>query len=307
MPARFHRRRVLTHEDFMRFGGVEPAKKPKRRGKLPSLEDVQRARWGKTTTMQISTEVLTVLSGLEIAGNTIKMQKLERGLYLKVDAVLKEMGGTWNRKAQAHVFAVDPSPIVEQVLTVGEITTAKDLGFFRTPQPLAKRLVELADVRPGHVVLEPSAGDGAIVRELIAVDAGVFAIERDDQRRRQLFSMARECLTLAVAHEVTDFMEYETDEPFDRVVMNPPFCKVGLGDHLDHVHHAFSMLVPGGVLVSVLPAGVKFRTDKRHREFREWCAEEVPDASMIFQDLPEGAFKESGTGVRTVLLRLVKR
>lgn len=300
---RFHRRHVLSHEDFMRFGGVEPAKKPKR-SKLPSLEDVQRACWGKTTTMQISTEVLTVLSGLDIVGNTIRMAKLERGLYLKVDAVLKEMGGKWDRKAQAHLFSTDPTPIVEQVLTVGEITTAKDLGFFRTPQPLAKRLVELADVRPGHVVLEPSAGDGAIVRELLAHDAGVFAIERDDQRRRQLFSMAREHLTLAVAHEVTDFMEYETDEPFDRVVMNPPFCRVGLGDHLDHVHRAFSMLVPGGVLVSVLPAGVEFRSDKRHREFREWAFEEGSPTTII--ELPDNSFKESGTGVRTVVLKMAK-
>lgn len=257
--------------------------------------------------MQISNEVLGVLSSLEISGNTITMPKLERGLYLKVDQVLQAMGGKWNKKMKAHIFSGEPAPLVEQVLALGEVTTHKDLGFFRTPPALAHRLVQMADVRPGHVVLEPSAGDGAIVEALVAVEASVVCVERDKGRRMGLFSrVALDWLTVTISLPPLDvadddFMEYRPIEPFDRVVMNPPFLKVGLGDHLDHVRHAFGMLVPGGVLVSVLPAGVMFRQDRRHREFLEWTL-----AGSSIQALPDGSFKASGTSVRTVVLRLVK-
>lgn len=264
--------------------------------------------------MQISNEVLSVLSTLEIEANAVKMCKLERGLYLKVNQVLEACGGKWNRKQQAHVFDSDARERIEVVLATGEITTAREVGFFRTPQPLARRLVEMADVRPGHLVLEPSAGDGTIVQELLRVEAAVWALERDDRRREQLIAKTSAAQTVAIVIAPTvgydDFMAYDPIEPCDRVVMNPPFRKVGLGDHLDHVRHAFSMLVPGGVLVSVLPQGVLFRQDKRHREFREWVidAGALPPAGEYvgLTELPDDSFKESGTSVRTCVLRMVK-
>jgi predicted RNA methylase len=256
--------------------------------------------------MRVDNEVLAILSSLEIEGPFVKMAKMERGLYLKVDKVLEACGGKWDRRAKAHLFDGDARERIEQVLALGEVTTNQDLGFFATPPELARQLVEMADVRPGHVVLEPSAGDGAIVDAILEREAGVFAIERDDRRREALIQRVFRALTLAVVVHPTygydDFMEYQPSEPFDRVVMNPPFCKVGLGDHLDHVRHAFSMLVPSGMLVSVMPTGIQFRQDRRHREFREW----VIGSGGSIQTLPEGSFKSSGTGVNTCVVRMRK-
>ena len=50
-----------------------------------------------------------------------------------------------------------------------ETTTARD--FFPTPAPLADRLVELAGIKPGAVVLEPSAGGGNIVAAVLEAGA----------------------------------------------------------------------------------------------------------------------------------------
>ena len=256
--------------------------------------------------MQVSNDVLAVLSSLEIDGPFVKMAKMERALYLKVDKVLEACGGKWDRRAKAHLFDGDAGERIEQVITLGEVTTAKDLGFFATPPELAEYLVELADVRPGHIVLEPSAGEGAIVDAILRREAGAWVIERDATRRQKMLARLPENITLAVVSPPTvgaeDFMEYDPIEPFDRVVMNPPFCKVGLGDHLDHVHHAFGMLVPDGMLVSVMPAGVQFRQDKRHREFREW----VVESGGAIQSLPAGSFKTSGTNVNTCVIRMRK-
>ena len=83
--------------------------------------------------------------------------------------------------------------------------------------------------------------------------------------------------------------------------MNPPFCKVGLGDHLDHVQRAYDMLVPDGVLVSVLPASVTFRQDRRYAGFRDWVL-----ANGEITPLPANSFKASGTNVNTVVVKMTK-
>jgi hypothetical protein len=115
--------------------------------------------------------------------------------------------------------------------------------------------------------------------------------ERVDEKLRPLYLLKGDCMTA------------ELKAPMHRVVMNPPFKRCGLGDHLDHVRWAFNQLGDEGVLVSVLPAGVIFRQDTRHKEFRAWCASQYQHR---FQDLPAAAFKASGTMVRTVLLKLEK-
>lgn len=132
------------------------------------------------------------------------------------------------------------------------------------------------------------------------VGAIVTALEADAERRDYLVAEVLKSHDTLVAYH--DFIDYRGPSPkFDRVVMNPPFCKSGRGDHIDHVHHAYAMLKPGGVLVSVLPAGVSFRKDSRYRQFREWLL-----GSGTIEPLPEGSFSESGTNVNTVVARIVR-
>ena len=53
---------------------------------------------------------------------------------------------------------------MEQILLTGDIVIPKDeLTTSTTPPDVVDRLMELADVRPGMLVLEPSAGQGAIM------------------------------------------------------------------------------------------------------------------------------------------------
>jgi len=87
---------------------------------------------------------------------------------------------------------------------------------------------------------------------------------------------------------------------FDRVVMNPPFS--GRAD-IAHVRHAHSFLRPGGRLAAIMSNGVAFREDRLAREFREFVAAN----DGVISPNPDGAFLESGTGVRTVTVVLEKR
>lgn len=244
---------------------------------------------------KIDENVMSVLSTVKTEGPLAFLPgQLDRATYVKVDEVLKSLGGKWNRGKKAHVFSEDAASLIDNAIVLGQITTKKDTGFFPTPEPLAERLVAEAGVREGFVCLEPSAGSGNIVRALLAAGAGVVAIERDEKMRRDLSPM---CVTLAY----DDFMEIQDPKAeFDAIVMNPPFYKIGLGDHLDHTMLAFSLLKPESHLRSILPNSVVFRQDARHTAFRAW----VEERGGSFEKLPDNTFRESGTGVSTVVLRM---
>jgi predicted RNA methylase len=243
--------------------------------------------------VKIGDDVLAVLSAAEIDGSLVRITggQLERKLYQRVDAVLVELGGKWNRRSRAHVFAGDPSDRLDAVINAGEITTARDLGFFATPAWLAKRVIERAEVRPGMRALEPSAGEGALALEARAAGATVLCVEIDERRAAALDALEFTTVT-------GDFLDCDPERygPFDRVVMNPPFARQA---DVAHVTRAFGMLKPGGRLVAIMSAGTSFRQDRKATEFRE-----LVESHGSLEPLPEGAFAESGTGVRTVLVTL---
>jgi hypothetical protein len=262
--------------------------------------------------MNVSNEVLAVLGEMEFEGTLARfpaaLGQLDRKLYQATDKVLQACGGKWNRARKGHIFTngSDARALVELVLTTGTVQTNADLGFFPTPPLLARDLVELADVKPGMRCLEPSAGEGAIVLALQEAGGIVTAIERDQKRRLYLLEHVLKSRDTLVDY-CDDFMKFatlgnpSTEKPFDRAVMNPAFLKCGLGDHINHVKHAYSLLADDGILVSVMPASIRFRDDKRHREFRSWFS-----SRGDIEDLPDDSFRESGTRVRTCTLRLVK-
>ena len=114
---------------------------------------------------KINNALLPVLDSVQIDGNVVRLaQQLDRPTYVAVNKVLESIGGKWNRKAKGHVFNMDPAEILEEVILTGEYSSKKqDFGFFETPPELAKKVVELADIRPGMSILEPSAGRGALL------------------------------------------------------------------------------------------------------------------------------------------------
>lgn len=253
-----------------------------------------------TATQPIPPHVMTVLTDGRTDGNRyfLPARTLDRKLYEDVDKVLVALGGKWNRSAKAHVFT-DASRL-ETALTTGTFADPKTLSFFATPPQVVKRLVGIAGVERGHRCLEPSSGEGAIVRELAAVTGSdnVVAIEADPHRS----ASTRE----QVATLTGDFLscDPETFAPFDRVVMNPPFTTPGHPRaDIEHVRHAMRFLRPGGVLAAVMSSGVQFRDDRMAREFRDWL--DAHDGRII--SVPDEAFRESGTLVRTVIVRAEAR
>lgn len=242
----------------------------------------------------ISTTVLAVLSRGHCRGTLYLLPEgqLDRTLYAGVNKVLEALGGKWNRKLGGHVFAADCEPLIENAIETGTYTDhKKELGWFPTPDRLAARLVSLADVQPGMTVLEPSAGEGAIVEHLFSGGPSkVYAVELDTHRCEKLI---RKFPTLVVMRG--DFLTAPIPERFNRIVMNPPFAKRA---DVHHVNHAYSLLADGGRLVAIMSAGIKFREDKLTRDLRERC--------RSIEELPAGSFKAAGTEVNTCIVILEK-
>ncbi len=242
--------------------------------------------------MKISNDVLAALSAADTEGsNLILASQMDRAMYAKVNKVLEAAGGKWNRKLKAHVFDGDAAERMEQILITGEVVVTKDdFDFFPTPSPLVHKLMVLAEILPGMKCLEPSAGLGAIANEMQR-NGIVTCIEANPEMVRELTKMGMD----AVAK---DFLSCTLENMrvtwFDRIVMNPPFSK---RRDIHHVMHALKFLRPGGRLVAVMSAGVKFREDALAKGFRAMLARS-PGSRIIDND--PGAFKSSGTMVNTV-------
>lgn len=257
---------------------------------------------------RLSSEALEVIGKMNVEGATAFLPpgQLDRKLYVEVNKALEALGGKWNRKSQGHVFDDDPEEAIAGVVNNGGFTDRKqELGFFETPAALAQQLVESLDLQDGHRVLEPSAGNGRILEAIINHPArtNITAVEIDPARKSLLtahFEMTYNGSGMLI---VEDFLKVKPSPTllFDRIAMNPPFAKQA---DIDHVTHALSHLKPGGRLGAIMSASVKFRTNKKTTEFKALLEEQT---EFDISSLPEGTFKESGTGVNTVMLLLTKK
>ncbi len=250
-------------------------------------------------TTDISPEALAVLNAgtynAEKKLFTLPPGQLERPLYEAVAKVLSNCGGVWSKKQAGFLFAEDPTEKLGLATSTGTITnTKKALQQFFTPPELATQLVELADIQPGDFVLEPSCGNGAILKAILDSGrdfGGLTAVEIDE-------TAAGEARKLLEAAWDEDFALYQDDflkmrfkkGDFQRIIMNPPFS--GNRD-IEHVEQALKWLAPGGRLVAVMWPNVE------RRKFRDLVGR-YP-RHQVFNNAP-GAFSDSGTEVETITL-----
>jgi predicted RNA methylase len=239
----------------------------------------------------LTDEVKDVLRRATVEGNVLYLPEgqLDRKLYEAVNKALANAGGKWKTRV-GHVFPSDAAPKLAAMLGTGVSIDEKkrDQAFF-TPVPLAEYVVKLADVR-GHVVLEPSAGQGAIADACMAAGAqsvDVFEINADSTRT--LYGKG-------FRYIADDFLAFACRQGhrYQRIVMNPPFTK---NQDIKHVRHALTYLEPGGILVAIM----------LNNQTRKGFVELVTEYDPEIEEVERGAFKESGTVVSTLIMKIVKQ
>lgn len=240
---------------------------------------------------QIDSDVRDVLSRAECAGSTLRLPpgQLDRKLYERVNKALANAGGKWNKSAKAHVFASDAQPKLIAMLGSGvSIDEKKRDQAFLTPPDLARHLAELANVE-GCLVLEPSAGRGALADACMA--AGAIAVECFEINSE----FADDLLSKEYPVTVGDFLRFNPAKHYERIVMNPPFTK---NQDIKHVEHALTFLAEHGTLVAIM------MPNQNRKGFQEIVGSEDYATEII--DVPRGAFKESGTEIATIIIKITK-
>ncbi|MHC4616779.1 MAG: DUF3560 domain-containing protein [Planctomycetota bacterium] len=255
-------------------------------------------RGGDNFTRTIKFDDLTALmtkAEVEEAGRTGRLVNTEdkTGFVLRDSAAPKaEKKEETPDKPTAKQEQAELFDSIKETLRAG-IKTVSAPDLFQTPVDLAGRMVDLADIQPGHRVLEPSAGTGRLLGAMGRMMFGhnpecgelmVVEINLDlaDIIRAQFPLTAVQCC---------DFLQQNGNlGTFDRILMNPPFSK---GADIKHIQHALSMLRPGGRLVALCANG-----PRQERAFK--------DAADRWEPLPAGTFKSEGTNVNAALMVLSK-
>jgi predicted RNA methylase len=255
----------------------------------------------------IDPETMAVLKAATIDASSVKLgpERLSPDLWKKVAKVLTKAGGKWHTGKQAHVFQIDPREPLGMALEKGALLNVKSATqAFYTPESVAKRVVEIADVRD-RLVFEPSAGHGALADAcMIAGCDKVLCAELDEAScavlKKQGYEVALgDFSKMTVENGMLGRWPSDDLGAIERIVMNPPFTS---GQDIKHVTTAFSILATGGILTAIMAPGWQTKQDKASAAFRDL----VRRHGEVVEELPAGTFRESGTNVATVIVRLRK-
>lgn len=242
--------------------------------------------------IQLSLEAIECLQNSVVDGTIVRLpeKQLDRKVYTEVKNKLELIGGKWKGgKIGGFVFNEDPTRYLNQIANGESRNLKKEFQFFGTPDALADRLVELSNVKPDDQVLEPSAGQGAIVKALLR--AGVKEVSG-----YELMEVNRMFLSKIDGFRLlgNDFLQ-EIDEMFDVIVANPPFAK---NQDIDHIYRMFDCVRKGGRIVSVASTHWRHSSNSKETKFRKW----LNDLNAQIIDVPAGVFSESGTSVPTTII-----
>ena len=129
--------------------------------------------------------------------------------------------------------------------------TAEGCDYFPTPAAAVRALLDACPPPPGPV-LEPSAGEGHIVRELVAAGYPVEAVELRQECRGALIAAG------AHAVEIADWLSVAAHKRPGSIVGNPPFSAA-----LEHVEACLG--TGAGYVALLLRLG--FLASQRRAEF----------------------------------------
>lgn len=174
---------------------------------------------------------------------------LSFNLSCTAQAVLEYIGGA-NVKTGQWEFDYDVRSVITEICRSGMLPEQKSFQYYPTPEHIAQRVVEWADIKQGEQVLEPSAGQGAIADQ-IRKDALIYCMDISQLHCDVLKAKGYERV------QCKDFLSYSPSVQWDKCVMNPPFADKRAEMH---VQHAAGLLRESGVLVAVLPASYKNKT-----------------------------------------------
>jgi phospholipid N-methyltransferase len=242
-----------------------------------------------------------VLQACLINGQVVTLPpvQLERKLYQEVAKAIELIGGKWNRKENGFLFKENPAHLLGHIQKGEKKNIQKEFQFFGTPDSLADEMASYLTIEEYDLILEPSAGQGALIKAIQRTknDALVHYCELMELNRTFLERLPNvQYVTdnfLLLAHNKV------TTGIFDKIIANPPFSK---NQDIKHIRLMWDCLKIGGRIVTIASKHWQYSSNKTEVSFKNW----LNDINAEIIDIPEGAFKESGTNIYTCLLIIDK-
>lgn len=249
------------------------------------------------TEIILSMEAIEVLKQCTVQGHVVKLpaNQLDRKDYEAVKKKLELIGGKWKGgKVQGFEFKEDPTSLLEEISSGGDRNIKKEFQFFATPDSLAFKMATMAEIEPEHEILEPSAGQGALIKAVNALLPNSFI------DCFELMPLNKQFLgKIPTANIIGEDFLLSDVKQYDRIIANPPFTK---NQDIDHIKKMFNCLKNGGRLVTVASPSWTQGNQKKQVEFREWLEE----INAHIEEIPAGTFKESGTSIKAILIVIDK-
>lgn len=240
---------------------------------------------------------LTILKECTIDGNIVKPPpiKLERELYLEVSKAINLIGGAWKGgKIAGFVFMEDPTHLMDQIRNGNKKNLKKEYQFFATPPHLANKMVELAKIEEYDLVLEPSAGQGAIIKAIQQKTNSLVHYCELMELNRSFLSKIPNTIFLK-----DNFLLLNTPNLFHKIIANPPFSN---NQDIKHILHMWETLAPGGTIITISSRHWEFSNNKQELTFKAF----LKANNATVEQLPANTFKESGTAIETNLIVINK-
>lgn len=234
------------------------------------------------------------LSKCKVQGNTLFLPTELLTNYAEVKKALMNSGGKYKRNT--FVFNSDAQPFIDRLMGGESVNIKKEFQFFGTPDTLADQLVELAEIGSMDSVLEPSAGQGAIVNAIIKKGALPISVCELMPENKAILKK-----NIAVKFICDDFLQIDTKRfHFTKIVANPPFRN---NSDISHIMKMYECLHPKGRLVSIASKHWQFAQGKKETAFVKW----LNKVHAIIKEVPAGEFKESGTNIATCIIIIDKK
>jgi predicted RNA methylase len=239
---------------------------------------------------------------LKLAGNAISIEtQLTPKEWLDFKKKFTGTKGKRDKKCNAVIFPSEQAAkAFINAYNSGEVRNLKkEFQQFFTPEDVADAVTPFERFKDNDKILEPSAGDGSgLLKSILKTKSrvSVWTVEIDEENCERIREIDDKRIIYCTN---TDFLEVIPNPIYDYIIMNPPFAK---NQDIKHVLHAFKFLVPGGKLIAITSPHWEIAKEKECVEFREWLATQ----SFFVEEIEEGAFKTSGTKIKTTLLQIIK-
>ena len=260
----------------------------------------------------------TIDSFIEYFGNDISLfESYESALLKHVIEAENITKKKLTDEEQAHIYATllkNEKANLKQLL-ISNIssknrTTQQKLQQYFTNDKLALDMITKSDIKDDneHIdILEPTAGDGQIIKQLCKLsnkDFNIDMCEIDEKNRNELHKLCNNAKNILSLLNHKNFLTFIPTKRYDYIYMNPPFhIKKSTNALLlhdvfdfDFVKRAFAMLKVGGKVIAITSKHWTFTKDMTEWTYDKDVTHEIKKNEKF------GTIK-----MDIVLLKLIKR